>query len=101
MSPISAPALERLHTYVKLLLIDSTVLFKTQLLAFFLYQSEESEHWRQLVDVVDFALALKDKLEKINKECFNQFVLRVGEYSRPVSNTGEVLSRLMFKSLFY
>lgn len=47
-------------------------------------ESEESEHWRQLVDVVDFALALKDKLEKINKECFNQFVLRVGICQGPV-----------------
>ena len=28
---------------------------------------------------MDFALALRDKLESINQECFNQFVLRVGE----------------------
>ena len=42
-------------------------------------QFEVSEPWHQLVNVVDFALALRDKLESINQECFNQFVLRVGE----------------------
>lgn len=45
----------------------------------FVFQSQVSEHWQQLVDVVDFALALRDKLESINQECFNNFVLRVGE----------------------
>lgn len=35
--------------------------------------------------VVDFALALRDKLDSINAECFNQFVLRVGELSHLVS----------------
>lgn len=47
-------------------------------------ESEVSEPWRQLVNVVDFALALRDKLESINQECFNQFVLRVGICQGPV-----------------
>lgn len=48
------------------------------------YESQDSEHWQQLVDVVDFALALRDKLESINQECFNNFVLRVGICQGPV-----------------
>ena len=52
---------------------------KTGFPRFFVFQSQDSEHWQQLVDVVDFALALRDKLESINQECFNNFVLRVGE----------------------
>ena len=49
---------------------------------------------------MDFALALRDKLESINQECFNQFVLRVGkclpdmlEYiSQSVHNTNIFIS---------
>ena len=48
-------------------------------------QSQHSENWEQVVTVVDFALALRDKLDSINAECFNQFVLRVGELSHLVS----------------
>ncbi|XP_020630982.1 adenylate cyclase type 3-like [Orbicella faveolata] len=48
------------------------------------YESQDFEHWQQLVEVVDFALALRDKLESINQECFNQFVLRVGICQGPV-----------------
>ncbi|PFX15541.1 Adenylate cyclase type 6 [Stylophora pistillata] len=47
-------------------------------------ESQYSENWEQVVSVVDFALALKDKLDSINAECFNQFVLRVGICQGPV-----------------
>lgn len=47
-------------------------------------ESQHSENWEQVVTVVDFALALRDKLDSINAECFNQFVLRVGICQGPV-----------------
>ena len=34
---------------------------------------------KPLLDLVDFALALKERLDGINQESFNDFVLRVGE----------------------
>lgn len=40
---------------------------------------DEKKTWKPLVDLVDFALALKEHLNEINQESFNQFVLRVGE----------------------
>ena len=36
---------------------------------------------------MDFALALREKLESINQECFNQFVLRVGKYTELLRST--------------
>ncbi|KXJ15223.1 Adenylate cyclase type 3 [Exaiptasia diaphana] len=39
---------------------------------------------QNLVDIVDFALQLRDKLEEINQQAFNQFSLRVGICQGPV-----------------
>lgn len=38
-----------------------------------------SKQWSHLAELTDFALTLKDTLNNINKESFNNFVLRMGE----------------------
>ena len=71
---------ERGWSYPTIILDRTNVFFEHPGPNHFMFvQSQDSEHWQQLVEVVDFALALRDKLESINQECFNQFVLRVGE----------------------
>lgn len=40
---------------------------------------QREDETQNLVDIVDFALTLRDKLESINQESFNNFVLRVGK----------------------
>ncbi|XP_048590688.1 adenylate cyclase type 3 [Nematostella vectensis] len=47
-------------------------------------ESEDAEESQNLVDIVDFALTLRDKLDFINQESFNQFVLRVGICQGPI-----------------
>lgn len=39
----------------------------------------KGDPWQHLVDLTDFALALRDKLDAINIESFNNFELRVGK----------------------
>nr|XP_057912662.1 adenylate cyclase type 3-like isoform X2 [Doryrhamphus excisus] len=36
------------------------------------------EHWRHLADLADFALAMKVTLNNLNKQSFNNFMLRIG-----------------------
>ena len=43
-----------------------------------------SDPWQHLVDLMDFALALKQKLNEMNTESFNNFELRVGIANGPV-----------------
>lgn len=50
---------------------------ETFLFVLMLFQREDET--QNLVDMVDFALTLRDKLESINQESFNNFVLRVGK----------------------
>lgn len=40
--------------------------------------------WQHLVDLTDFALALREKLDEMNNESFNNFELRVGIANGPV-----------------
>ncbi|CAB4043256.1 adenylate cyclase type 3-like [Paramuricea clavata] len=47
-------------------------------------QKDEQSSWKPLLDLVDFALALKGRLKEINQESFNDFVLRVGLHCGPV-----------------
>lgn len=42
---------------------------------------KQANSYKPLLDLVDFALALKERLKEINQESFNDFVLRVGEYA--------------------
>lgn len=44
----------------------------------------KGDPWQHLVDLTDFALALRDKLDAINIESFNNFELRVGIANGPV-----------------
>lgn len=37
-----------------------------------------SEHWQHLADLADFALAMKVTLNNLNKQSFNNFMLRIG-----------------------
>lgn len=37
-----------------------------------------TERWAHLASLTEFALALKETLNNINKESFNNFVLRIG-----------------------
>lgn len=37
--------------------------------------------WQHLVDLTDFAMALREKLDAMNAESFNNFELRVGKYT--------------------
>lgn len=43
-----------------------------------------SDPWQHLVDLTDFALKLKEKLDEMNAESFNNFELRVGIANGPV-----------------
>ncbi|XP_047244696.1 adenylate cyclase type 3-like isoform X2 [Girardinichthys multiradiatus] len=36
------------------------------------------EHWQHLADLADFALAMKVTLDNLNKQSFNNFMLRIG-----------------------
>ena len=38
------------------------------------------DEWDHLCALVDFALAMKTRLEDVNKHSFNHFQLRVGEH---------------------
>lgn len=42
-------------------------------------EREENKGWTHLATLTDFALALKETLNNINKESFNNFVLRMGK----------------------
>ena len=41
--------------------------------------------WRHMVQLTEFALSLKDTLNNINKESFNNFVLRIGINCGPIT----------------
>lgn len=38
------------------------------------------ERWQHLSDLADFALAMKVTLNNLNKQSFNNFMLRIGWY---------------------
>lgn len=38
------------------------------------------ERWQHLADLADFALAMKVTLNNLNKQSFNNFMLRIGSY---------------------
>lgn len=38
------------------------------------------ECWQHLADLADFALAMKVTLNNLNKQSFNNFMLRIGSY---------------------
>jgi hypothetical protein len=45
-----------------------------------LFQGATSaERWQHLADLVEFAFALKEALDRINSQSFNSFMLRIGE----------------------
>ena len=70
--------------------------YKSFFLKLFLLQREDET--QNLVDIVDFALTLRDKLESINQESFNNFVLRVGKLN---GNTNVIRQRGQRKGDFY
>ena len=37
-----------------------------------------AERWQHLADLVEFAFALKEALDRINSQSFNSFMLRIG-----------------------
>ena len=39
-----------------------------------------NDKWQHLVDLVEFARALMDVIERINSQSFNHFMLRIGKY---------------------
>ena len=41
-------------------------------------ETELTTRWAHLADLTHFALALKETLDNINKESFNNFVLKIG-----------------------
>ncbi|XP_064651982.1 adenylate cyclase type 3-like [Lineus longissimus] len=46
---------------------------------------QDSKHrWHHLVELVEFALALRETLEKINSQSFNNFILRIGINQGPI-----------------
>ena len=45
----------------------------------FFQSSPNRDKWQHLVDLADFALSLKKKLDDINAQTFNTFELRVGK----------------------
>ncbi|XP_064651724.1 adenylate cyclase type 3-like [Lineus longissimus] len=48
-------------------------------------KSKDSKHrWHHLVELVEFALALRETLEKINSQSFNNFILRIGINQGPI-----------------
>lgn len=48
-------------------------------------EAEIKAKWSHLVQLTEFALALKETLNNINKESFNNFVLRVGINQGPIT----------------
>jgi len=38
-----------------------------------------TERWQHLADLADFALAMKVTLTNLNKQSFNNFMLRIGQ----------------------
>lgn len=38
------------------------------------------DRWQHLADLADFALAMKVTLNNLNKQSFNNFMLRIGSY---------------------
>ena len=68
-------------------------------------ENEEDEDCQKntckpLLDLVDFALALKGRLDNINQESFNDFVLRVGKSNQvKLAFDGRNLSFLVAASL--
>lgn len=47
--------------------------------------SNIKENWGHLAQLTDFALTLKETLNTINKESFNNFVLRIGINQGPIT----------------
>lgn len=45
------------------------------------YENEKAR-WQHLADLTEFAFALKDTLDSINQQSFNNFLLRIGKYGR-------------------
>ena len=35
--------------------------------------------WQHLADLIEFVLAMKDSLDRLNEQSFNNFMLRVGK----------------------
>ncbi|XP_028404912.1 adenylate cyclase type 3-like isoform X2 [Dendronephthya gigantea] len=69
----------------KIKTICSTYMAASGLASGLITDQESKEYsWKPLVDLVDFALALKGRLNEINQESFNDFVLRVGLHCGPV-----------------
>ncbi|XP_074658737.1 adenylate cyclase type 3-like [Tubulanus polymorphus] len=72
----------RFHAVTKIKTIGSTYMAasgmtKTQHL-------QERVSWSHLSDLVDFTFAMRDSLDKINSQSFNNFVLRIGISHGPV-----------------
>ena len=43
-----------------------------------LQTASHKERWQHLADLVEFALALNETLNRINEQSFNHFMLRIG-----------------------
>ncbi len=43
------------------------------------YTMDYKERWQHLADLVEFALALNETLNRINEQSFNHFMLRIGK----------------------
>lgn len=69
---IQQPGLNSTYLYALLLVcVLKSILFGT-------FQGKEDDH-EHICALVDFAIAMKQCLEELNKHSFNNFQLRVGE----------------------
>ncbi|XP_077989851.1 adenylate cyclase type 3-like [Glandiceps talaboti] len=76
----------RFKTITKIKTISSTYMAASGMSTDFehLQSSETKKRWSHLSDLVEFSLALRETLTKINQQSFNNFILRVGLNQGPV-----------------
>ena len=58
---------------MKMVMVEGSVVQKEEL--------TDRERWQHLADLADFALAMKVSLMNINYQSFNNFMLRIGNFS--------------------
>ncbi|XP_070534342.1 adenylate cyclase type 3-like [Ptychodera flava] len=76
----------RFKTITKIKTISSTYMAASGMSTDFehLKSSEVRKRWSHLSDLVEFSLALRESLDKINQQSFNNFILRIGLNHGPV-----------------
>ncbi|XP_002734095.1 adenylate cyclase type 3 [Saccoglossus kowalevskii] len=76
----------RFKTITKIKTISSTYMAASGMSTDFdnLVSSGTRQRWSHLADLVEFSLALRESLDKINQQSFNNFILRIGLNKGPV-----------------